>query len=99
MLVNVETKFDGAVVAGVHHGIKNRIDPGKMVEQGAEIFPKLKIPNRWDAAIDRFQRSKVLPEYLGRDYCKYYAMVRRGESEQYHNHVAQLDFDWYLRSV
>ncbi len=88
-----------AVAAGVHHGMKNRIDPGPMVEQGAEIVPKLKIPNRWEAAIDKFQRSKVLPEYLGKDYCKYYAMVRRHEAERYHNNIAQLDFDWYLRAV
>jgi glutamine synthetase len=88
-----------AVAAGVDHGLRNRIDPGKMVEQGAEIVPKLKIPYRWDAAIDKFQRSKVLPGYLGKDYCRFHAMVRRAESEKYHNHVAQLDFDWYLRSV
>jgi glutamine synthetase len=88
-----------AMLAGVQHGIKNKIDPGKMVEQGAEIVPKLKIPNRWDAAIDKFRRSKVLPEYLGEDYCRYYAMNRRYEAEQYHNKVAQLDFDWYLRAV
>ena len=88
-----------AVAAGAHYGMKNRIDPGKMVEQGAEIVPKMKIPNRWDAAIDRFARSKVLPEYLGSDYCKYYAMVRRAESQQFHNRISQLDFDWYLRAV
>ena len=88
-----------AVVAGVHHGLKNKIDPGVMVEQGANIVPKLKIPNRWEAAIDMFSRSKVLPEYLGKDYCKYYAMNRRGEAEKFHNVVSQLDFDWYLRSV
>ena len=85
-----------AVAAGVHYGMKNRIDPGPMVEQGAEIVPKLKIPNRWDAAIDKFQRGKILPEYFGKDYCSYYAMVRRYEAEQYHNKIAQLDFDWYL---
>ena len=88
-----------AVVAGVDHGLRNKLDPGKMVEQGAEIVPKLKIPHRWDAALDRFARSKVLPDYLGKDYCKHYAMVRRAESEQFHNYVSQLDFDWYLRAV
>lgn len=88
-----------ALMAGVHHGMKNRIDPGKMIEQGAKITPKLKIPHRWEAAIDRFERSKVLPEYLGEDYCRYYAMVRRFEAEQYHNQVPQIDFDWYLRAV
>ena len=70
-----------------------------MVKQGAHITPQLKIPNRWDAAIDRFSRSKVLPEYLGEDYCKYYAMNRRGESTRFHNSISELDFDWYLRAV
>jgi len=88
-----------AIAAAVHHGIKNKIDPGVMVEQGQQITPKLKIPNRWDTAIDKFSRSKVLPEYLGKDYCKYYVMNRRGEAEKFHNIISQLDFDWYLRAV
>ena len=87
------------VVAAAHYGMKYRVDPGKMVQQGAEIVPKLKIPHRWDAAIDRFARSKVLPDYLGADYCKYYAIVRRAESQQFHNTISQLDYDWYLRAV
>ena len=88
-----------AVVAGVHYGLKNKCDPGTLVEQGAHIVPKLKIPHRWDAAIDKFRRSKILPSYLGEDYCKYFAMNRREESRRFHNAVGQLDFDWYLRSA
>ena len=88
-----------AVVAGVHYGLKNKCDPGTLIEQGTHIEPKLRIPNRWDAAIDKFQRSKILPEYLGKDYCRYFAMNRREESRRFHNAVGQLDFDWYLRSV
>ena len=88
-----------AVVAGVHYGLKNKCDPGRMIEQGEAAAPRLKIPNRWDAAIDRFERSRILPEYLGKDYCRYFAMNRREESRRFHNIVSQLDFDWYLRSV
>ena len=88
-----------AVVAGVHYGLKNKCDPGKLVQQGDHIVPKLKIPNRWDTALDKFERSKILPQYLGEDYCRYFAMNRREESRQFHNTVSQLDFDWYLRSV
>ena len=88
-----------AVLAGAHHGLKERIDPGPMVEQGAAIVPKLKIPNRWEAAIRRFRRSQVLPRYLGRDYCRYFARNRQAEAEKFHNVVSQLDFDWYLRNV
>ena len=88
-----------AVAAGVHHGLKNKIDPGRHIDQGERISVKARVPNRWDAAIDRFSRSKVLPEYLGEDYCRYYAINRREESRQFHNIVSPLDFEWYLRSV
>jgi glutamine synthetase len=88
-----------AILAGVHYGLKNKLDPGRMIEKGEHITPKLKIPSRWDAAIDKFSRSKILPNYLGTEYCKYYAMNRHGESTRFHNMISELDFDWYLRAV
>ena len=88
-----------AIAAGVHYGLRNKCDPGKMVEEGEVITLKRKIPNRWDAAIDRFARSKILPKYLGEDYCKLYAQHRRDESARFHNVISNVDFDWYMRAV
>jgi len=88
-----------AILAGVHHGLKNRCDPGRMVREGEVITLKSKLPNRWDAAIDKFSRSKVLPEYLGAEFCKSYVLNRRSESADFHNVVSNTDFDWYLRAV
>ncbi len=83
----------------MHHGLKNKVDPGRMVEEGAQVKLKTRIPDRWDAAIDKFSRGKVLPEYLGERFCRYYALNRRGEERQFHNTVSPTDFDWYLRAV
>lgn len=88
-----------AVVAGVHYGLKNKIDPGRMVKEGEEITLKTRIPDRWDAALDKFARSKILPDYLGAEYCKSYVINRRAECRAFHNTISPLDFDWYLRSV
>ena len=88
-----------SVVAGVHHGLKNRCDPGRMVEEGESITLKTKIPVRWDAALNRFARGKVLPEYLGQAYCRYFVGNRRAEAEAFHNTVSPLDVEWYLRNV
>jgi glutamine synthetase len=88
-----------AILAGVHHGLKNRCDPGRMVKEGEVITLKQKLPNRWDAAIDKFSRSKVLREYFGAEYCKAYALNRRDESRRFHNVVSDTDFDWYMRAV
>jgi glutamine synthetase len=88
-----------AIAAGVHYGLKNKCDPGRMVEEGEEITLKTRIPDRWDAAIDKFSRSKILPAYLGGDYCSAFVINRRQECRAFHNTVSPLDFDWYLRSV
>ncbi len=88
-----------AILAGVNHGLKNRIDPPRMVEQGEPIRPKLSIPNRWDQALDKFSRSKLLPDSLGAEYCRCFLINRRHESQKFHEQVTNLDYDWYLRSV
>jgi glutamine synthetase len=88
-----------AILAAVDHGIRNKIEPPRMIEQGEVIKPKLKIPNRWDRALDRFAGGHVLPEYLGADFCEMYVANRRAESQQYQNVVPLLDFEWYLRAV
>jgi len=88
-----------AILAGVHYGLKNRCDPGRMVEEGQVIRLRNKIPNRWDTAIDRFENSKIFPEYFGKDYCRLYVTNRREESRRFHNVISNVDFDWYMRAV
>ena len=88
-----------AVAAGVHYGLKNKVDPGRMVAEGEEISLKTRIPDRWEAALDKFARSKILPDYLGDKYCKSYVINRRAEARAFHNTISPLDFEWYLRSV
>jgi glutamine synthetase len=70
-----------------------------MVEEGESVTLKTKIPDRWDAAINKFARGKILPEYLGDRFCRYYATNRREECRLFHNVVSPIDFDWYLRAV
>ncbi len=88
-----------AIAAGVHYGLKNKCDPGRMIEKGEIVSLKTRIPDRWDAAIDTFSRSKILPEYLGAEYCRMYAINRRDEEKKFHDTISSLDFEWYLRSV
>jgi glutamine synthetase len=87
------------IAAGVHYGLKNKCDPGRMVKEGETISINTRIPDRWDAALDKFSRSKILPTYLGRRYCDAFALMRRAEEKQFHDTISPLDFRWYLRSV
>ena len=51
----------------------------------------------WSLALDEFDSSAVLPQYLGQDYCRLFGTVRRGECEQFTAQVSNVDYEWYLR--
>ncbi len=88
-----------AILAGVHHGLTNRLDPGPMVQERQRITLKARIPNRWNRAIDRFARSKVLREFFGEEFIRLYAGNRRVEERRVHSQINNVDYDWYLRAI
>jgi glutamine synthetase len=88
-----------ALVAGVHHGISHGCDPGEMVPEGFDVEEVITLPRIWSLALDKFDSSTVLPQYLGEEYCRLFGTVRRGEYEQFSAQVSNIDYDWYLRSM
>lgn len=88
-----------AVLAGIHHGLANQIDPGPAEKGDAYAKPQRGLPFRWWQALDKFERGKIIPAYLGKEYCKTYAAARRFESDAFHGHISMLDYEWYMRAV
>lgn len=88
-----------AILAGLHHGITNRCDPGPMVSPGEVIDEKVSLPLRWEAALDAFEAGRVLPKYLGKRYHDLYAACRREECDRFHAEISNRDYEWYLRVV
>ena len=88
-----------AIVAGVHHGISQGCDPGIMITEGEEIEEEITLPRWWPMALDEFDSSAVLPQYLGQEYCRLFGTVRRGECEEFMTQVSNIDYNWYLRSM
>ena len=88
-----------AILAGLHYGITNQCHPGEMVKEGEVISLNQEIPNRWNKAIDAFESNKVLPSYLGKEFCKTFVANRRFEELEFNNKISDIDYNWYLRSV
>lgn len=88
-----------AILAGIHHGITRKLEPGPMVQPGTVIEEKPELPLRWEAALDAFAAGKVLPEYLGKRYHELYAACRREECDRFHSEITDRDYEWYLRAV
>ena len=63
------------------------------------IEEKILLPTRWDAALDAFEASTVLPKYLDQRYHKLYATCRREECERFHAEISNRDYEWYLRVI
>lgn len=91
-----------AVLAAMHHGIANRLDPGPAVVGNGyedEASAGVKLPNNWFAANDAFEASPLMNDYLGQRFVKNYTIVKRTEMARFYGEVTQLDYDWYLRNA
>ncbi len=88
-----------AVLAGIHHGIVNRSDPGPMVQTSEVVEERIELPVRWEAALAEFEAGQILLAYLGATYHGVFAECRREESERFHAEISDRDYDWYLRAV
>ncbi len=84
------------VLAGIHHGLVNQLDPGAPFAGNAYREGVVSLPVHWREAIAQFERSAFVREYLGAAFQQLYATSRRFELAAFDGHVSRLDFDWYL---
>ena len=91
-----------AVLAGMHHGMMNKTDPGAAVVGNGydrENSGGEKPPSNWFAAVDRFHASALMRDYLGDRFVDMFSIVKRVEQDHYFSVVPTLDYDWYLRNA
>ena len=93
-----------AALAGIHHGLTNRIDPGppavvRAFEGDGDAGTGERLPSDWAYAIERGARSRLLRDYLGARVVDIYTAVKRGEQARFNAAVPPLDYDWLLRSA
>lgn len=88
-----------AALAGVHDGRTQRIDPGPPVWVTGDGATGERLPTDWAYAIERFDRSAMLRDYLGDRAVALYAAIKRAEQARFNAVVTPLDFDWLLRSA
>jgi glutamine synthetase len=90
-----------AVLAGMAHGIENRLDPGPaVVGNGYEVSGDAPpMPGNWFAAVERFEASDLMRDHLGARFVEMYSIVKRTEQERFFGTVPDLDYAWYLRTA
>jgi glutamine synthetase len=84
------------VLAGMHLGLTQKLDPGPVLAGNAYRDTTPTIPQSWPEALGVFERSQFAKDYLGARFAGLYAATRRGEMQDFNSYVPAIDYDWYL---
>lgn len=86
-----------AVLAAMHRGIRERLDPGPpVVGNGYEQVAPGELPTQWFAALERAGRSPFLAEAFGSDFVKVFMALKLAECERFFAQPTEIDYQWYL---
>ncbi|MGI9484046.1 MAG: glutamine synthetase family protein, partial [Hyphomicrobiales bacterium] len=85
-----------AVLAGVHHGLANKLEPTaeSSGNAGAEVDETLPL-KPWEA-FDAFENAQTLGGYFGADFLTAYATVKRAEFDALMAKQFRREYEWYL---
>ncbi|MGE0007412.1 MAG: glutamine synthetase family protein [Parvibaculaceae bacterium] len=88
-----------AILAGMHHGIAQKLDPGSPVNGNGYEKRARYIPGNWFDAIDAFWRASILKEYFGKDFVDTFCTLKEVEADRFFAEPTARDFEWYLRAI
>jgi glutamine synthetase len=86
-----------AVLAGIHHGIVNKLEPGPAAEGNCDSSNAPKVPTAWVNALAQFRASRVVTESFGAVFQKTFADMKETERREFERVVTALDHQWYAR--
>jgi glutamine synthetase len=88
-----------SILAGMHYGIQEKLDPGAPVTgNGYEKRAKY-IPGNWFEAIDAFWRASILKDYFGKDFVDTFCTLKEVEADRFFAEPTARDYEWYLRTI
>jgi glutamine synthetase len=85
-----------AVLAGLHHGLTNELDPGPAAIGNVSREPDAALPFSIDDALARLGKAQVLESYLGQETVALYGETKRLEVARFRKIVSAAEYDWYL---
>ena len=88
-----------AILAGIHRGIREAMDPGAPIEGNGYAQAKEVLPTDWLTSIQALERSTWAREALGEEFLKVYLAIKRSEHRQFMAEVGEQDWRWYLSNA
>ncbi|MBV6288567.1 glutamine synthetase family protein [Pseudomonas aegrilactucae] len=85
-----------AILAGIHQGIRQQLDPGAPVEGNGYAQATHLLPTDWLTSLTALERSDWAREAFGEAFLGVYLAVKRAEFRQFMAEVGEQDWRWYL---
>ena len=85
-----------AILAGVHHGIANKLEPDRPRETAGDDAVDPGLSFDLETVLGRLEASPLAARYIDPDYLKIYAAVKRNERARFLDFVSTREYDWYL---
>ena len=84
-----------AMLAGALHGIENKLAaPQAVVGDAGDVEAVL--PHFWQHALEVFEQSDFIRDYLGAELQKTFSLCKRKEKHEFDSRVTLLEYDAYL---
>lgn len=84
------------ILAGIHYGLENKIDPGEPTSQNACDHVDPDLPLTLPHAVEAFAGSEIMRDYLGSDFVDIYSETKRLEFEKFNRIISEREYTWYL---
>ena len=85
-----------AVLAGIHTGIRQQLDPGAPTTGNGYAQGGAPIPTDWLGALQRLQQSQWARDSLGEDFLRVFLAIKWQEYREFMGEVGEQDWRWYL---
>ncbi len=85
-----------AILAGIHHGIQNQIDPGEAIVGNGYEQVRETLPTDWLTALRALENSSWAKQALGEEFLKVFLAIKWNEFRQFMGEVGEQDWRWYL---
>ncbi len=88
-----------AILAGIHHGLTQRIACDAPIEGNAYTQTKAEVPRTWQDAQNVFAHSDWITAAFGADFQRIFSALKAEEMRLFEQQITPLEYQWYLRTV
>ncbi|MGO1120956.1 glutamine synthetase family protein [Rhodovibrionaceae bacterium A322] len=85
-----------SLLAGIHNGLTNKIDPGEPFEGNAGETLDPALPLRARRALEKLAQSDKAKAYFGEEYPPLYAAAKEAEYDLFESTISPQEYSWYL---